>query len=97
MLLVLVTSCVSKEVTLSSTIACDDLASRAADVESCCCLKLIDKSRKVSFSLKWDYTYFVSKVFAIFLTSLGLIFRVFGRLENQAHICTHWNTHTHSL
>jgi len=89
-----VTSCASSDVTLSATVACDDLASRARDVQSCCCLKLVDKSRKVSFSLKWDYTNFVSEFCAIFLASLGLMFHVFGRVENQAHICTHWNTHT---
>jgi hypothetical protein len=37
MLLELVTSCASSEVTRNSTVACDDLASRAGDVESCCC------------------------------------------------------------
>jgi hypothetical protein len=26
------------------------------------------------------------------LGSLSLMFRVFGRVENQAHIGTHWNT-----
>ena len=60
MLLVLVTSCASSELTLRAAVACDDLASRAGDVESCCCLKLVDKSRKGSFSLKRDYTYVVS-------------------------------------
>lgn len=58
--LVLVTSCASSEVTLSATVACGDLASLEGDVESCCCLKLIDKCRKVTLRLKWDYTHFVS-------------------------------------
>lgn len=60
MLLVLVTSCASSELTLSAAVACDDLASRAGDVESCCCLKLVGESRQVSFGVKWDYTCLVS-------------------------------------
>ena len=60
MLFVLVTSCASSELTPSAVVACDDLASCAGEVESCCCLQLVDISIKLSFSFKLDHTHFVS-------------------------------------